>query len=51
MSTGVVLAQTNGASAGALTCSYCGWREKDPNWQSPLVHPFPFEAWCWRTRI
>jgi hypothetical protein len=54
MSIGVVLAQTNGSFAGGLDVfilwgalrlagvgSYLA--------KSPLVRPFPLEAWCWST--
>jgi len=51
MSTDVVLAQTNGLSAGCLeTCSYSGALrlagEGSYLAKSPLIRPFPFGAWC-----
>jgi len=39
----------------ALTCSYSGALRLVGEWsymaKSPLVRPFPLEAWCWSTGI
>jgi hypothetical protein len=55
MSTGVVLAQTNGASAGGLDVfilrRVAAGGRRILSGKSPLVRPFSFEAGCWSTGI